>query len=879
MPTSSLAAIGRLLGSDRLKGMAAIFGLQAPISAKEVRAQAAARFFVSGWQLVTSLGIERPYSGAGSENQAAWHAGHLTDTLPFDSERVLVASATGGVWLATPDESSPTDSLSLGWPSVDMRCLGSGPRGPRHFYAAGDNGALFETETQSLRSVSSFFATKSTKTIATILNLDPQNPVKVSEILRSTDAPLHDWKQIHVLDRFGETLYVGAINRLASVTDSQPAKLVLATDSGVYWSDTPGAGQAYQFVQATGMPNSRCWGVAVSPGNPGATIVASPTGNRDTPDANGLYVGNWLDSDLAMERAVHVGDFEFSKWNDAVLAGCAGDRRIMYASVSDSGAPPRSLKRAFLAQGATVPPLSVKQLAALVSSYSSKPPAPPISVKDFLGQEAVYVVVKSEDGGRIWSPVGPNRRVDESVRFPTRPGQAPPPGNYQYATLCVAASPVDRDTIALGTRTGPLIGRDLSAAFTWEDHGDESTPGAAGSPHLHGDLHSVQFDPSDTDGRTLYVCSDGGLAYTTDLGQTFTSNINKSLPNLQFQSYPARAYASPVNMAGTGAAGASFDTPGLVAGPLQDNGVVFSFRLAGEQTPWQSLNGVDDGLMGIFLEGDLLLFWNNDNGTARVAKWHGAQFDPAVNVQVRTASGDVAANSTLNEPFCEPVMTPTFRRAQTNQLLLAVGAYNPTSSYRDIWGLFADDGGGNPSWDYLATIPISTDPTVGDQVTAIGSRDGSNVLVGTQAGRIFSVDPRSTTVHEFAIASDLPVLDGQVFQFAFGSTWTVARHQNNLVHLDAGSNLWTSVTTNGLPTDEGLYFMAVDAIRTPNILYIATDMGVHASWDEGANWLPVSQGLPAQAHPSTLRFIRQPNGGRNLYLSTFGWSAFQTNLA
>ena len=125
-------------------------------------------------------------------------------------------------------------------------------------------------------------------------------------------------------------------------------------------------------------------------------------------------------------------------------------------------------------------------------------------------------------------------------------------------------------------------------------------------------------------------------------------------------------------------------------------------------------------------------------------------------------------------------------------------------NYRDIWGLFADDDGGNPSWDFLATLP---DPN--DQVTAIGSRDGSTVLVGTQAGNIFSADPRSGTVRKLPFASNTPLFTGQVFQFAFGNTWSVARYQNALARLDIDGGAWSILTINGLPFNEGfLYFMA-----------------------------------------------------------------------
>jgi hypothetical protein len=108
----------------------------------------------------------------------------------------------------------------------------------------------------------------------------------------------------------------------------------------------------------------------------------------------------------------------------------------------------------------------------------------------------------------------------------------------------------------------------------------------------------------------------------------------------------------------------------------------------------------------------------------------------------------------------------------------------------------------------------------------------------------------------------------------------MVRFLTGLLRFEPQRNFWTTVEGNGLPTRQevSLQFMAVDTARVPNILYTATDYGVHASWDAGANWLPVSRGLPVRCHPSTLRFVTEPNGSRRLYLFTFGRSAWKARL-
>jgi hypothetical protein len=159
MGTSSLASIGRLLKANSLGDMAAVEGLPRPVSARQVMARASFSF-LPGWELVTDLGIAK------NEQNAVWHAGHVTDVLPLDAKRLLLASASGGVWLVSPDESVGTTALSKTWPEVDIRCLGRGNRGSKHFFAAGDAAALFETGTLSLRSVSRLLNSSSARDMA-----------------------------------------------------------------------------------------------------------------------------------------------------------------------------------------------------------------------------------------------------------------------------------------------------------------------------------------------------------------------------------------------------------------------------------------------------------------------------------------------------------------------------------------------------------------------------------------------------------------------------------------------------------------------------------------------------------------------------------------
>jgi len=820
---------------------------------------------LSGWELVTPDGI------AHDEAHNVWHAGHVNDALVIDTKSVLLATDSGGVWLAFPGGGAPVP-LSDTWAQVDMTCLSRGSKGPYHFYAGGFSGILYETQTQSLRSVSRFLRSNSVRGMAATLHI--QAPISVRQILRSTEAPLFDWSPLKLVDPKGFSIgKIGAIRQVVVMSALQPPKIVLSTDQGVFWSDIADDGHPYGFVAAVGLPNTRCLGLALGLNN---SVVASPKGDTSSANLNGIYKGDWGSGTLIMHRATHNGDIDFVQWNDAVVASSAGNRSSLYAAVSASGRATMSLREAVVKAGDSQSPLFVRDFAQRVGL------SPPIALSALIQKivppqvaDVVYAVLVSSDGGSTWSPCGPNGKVSESVQFRGDPGQTQCGYN-----ISIAVSPSDTNTIALGWRHGPWIGKNTPAAFTWEEHGGEgSLSGATG--HVHSDTHGLHFDINDSQGRTLYVCTDGGVAFTRDLCASFDSSVNAGFANLQFQSFPSRG-------AGAGPSDVSVVTPGLAAGALQDNGVVFSFVASdGTQRPWQRHSGDEDGQPAVFLTNNLLLAWTNTDPAApsfkspraRVAKWTGDHFEPAnfANgsfVTIRSPSPTASKSGFLFNPFVEHVGHPAFVDPVTNQRMFAVAA-NGTQGPDELWGLFADLDGSNPFWDFLGAVRLEPD----EKISAVGCDNGFTVLAGTDKGNIFAYDVPSKRVFARTASFDAP--GESIRQFSFMSSGAaVARLDGSLLLFDGAQLIERSIATNGLPIkDEGnLYFVAVDNTTVPDTIYVATDYGVHASWDIGANWLPVSQGLPVHVHPSTLRFVSESSGNHVLYLFTYGRSAWRARV-
>jgi hypothetical protein len=193
----------------------------------------------------------------------------------------------------------------------------------------------------------------------------------------------------------------------------------------------------------------------------------------------------------------------------------------------------------------------------------------------------------------------------------------------------------------------------------------------------------------------------------------------------------------------------------------------------------------------------------------------------------------------------------------------------------EVWGFFADPDGSNPFWDFLGAAPLDPD----ERISAVGCDSGLTVLAGTNKGNIFALDLPTRRV--FARTDSFSAPGESIRQFCFMSNGVaIARLDSSLLLFDAARLITKTIETNGLPIkdEEGLYFMAVDNTTSPDTIYAATDYGVHASWDIGANWLPVSQGLPVRVHPSTLRFVSESAGNHLLYLFTYGRSAWRARV-
>ena len=468
-------------------------------------------------------------------------------------------------------------------------------------------------------------------------------------------------------------------------------------------------------------------------------------------------------------------------------------------------------------------------------------------------------VLASRDGGQTWGQCGTKLTTSIADQGDLLNAAGNQGNGYNN---CIQASPVNPDIVLLGWRnSGVFLSTD--GGQSWELRQADQT-----SMHLHSDAHAVRFDPRVSSGHRFAVCSDGGVTTTDDLGYTYSSIHNEGLPNLQFQSIPARAFdgtfaASPVH-------------PGLIAGALQDNGIVWS-RM-GQDDSWH-LIVAGDGYRCVLLHTGQLLFTTNTIPAPNACSWTGSGFSRHGPVPLTVPKPGLAPNTAglydltpdsknhwYRNTALAQVRKPHHRNTR-GQLMYAVG-----SVYSDVYGLHANTDGGDAHWEYVGTVPIDASRF---DIRSLASWDGHNMYVGTSDGRIFALDAQQGGALELNVTTrtgDGTAITCLLEYDAHGGAFAILGKD-----LLKQTNDFAFRKVGGLP-DETLFAVEAQTQRGEPLVLVATDSRVYISRNGGRSWRGASSGLPERFHGADLRI--GPSFGEDavLYLSTFGRSVWRAPI-
>jgi photosystem II stability/assembly factor-like uncharacterized protein len=457
---------------------------------------------------------------------------------------------------------------------------------------------------------------------------------------------------------------------------------------------------------------------------------------------------------------------------------------------------PTAVRRIILARAASNPLL----IYAGVEQNPSKPVA-----KDFAS------LFRSTDGGASWTEIpgtpnycGSQCVYDNAVAVdPTNPDIV-----YLGGSLCSIWKMSD------GTKATPQF---LPISMPGHVCAEDTNPDAWELDNVHPDVHALVFDPSNP--GKLYVANDGGIAFTSDGGNTW-NKINNTIETTQF----AKVCVD--------------QNDGSIVGGMRDNGTA----------EWQPGSRTWKGR------------WVGDGGGC-VANLHdpvpanrfmlvSAQYGDLKRID---GNGKVVQDNDLFDPGTD--------RAPYVDLLVADPS-NPQRVYlgtQRVWR--STSGGAAKTWQ-----PISGDVTAGagnvvcadnstmdDFLTAIAvAPSASNVIYTASAGGVLSVSKDDGASWQFLTSPILP------HRWATGLA--IDPFDSNIVYVSfAGFSRITPQTPGHLfrSTDGGATWQRVDASvdaldtpfeavlalpllpNLPNVLFVGTEFGVLVTLDGGATWQPL----------------------------------------
>lgn len=754
-----------------------------------------------------------------NEAEDAWHSGHVSDILPLDGGASGLLVAAHTGGVWTATAAGATP-LSNGWDQPDINCLAAGPDGPRHVYAGGDDATIYETRSDTV-------------------------------------APLLAWQLID------EPLPASAGNVRRILVLPRHQRMVAVCSGGIYWSMTVPA----WLVRGFGQKRSSArygWHEAIEVGGPSGgyfdgTVAATRDIERPGQDdldfvtivagasAGGVWVGRWVEtgfgrrfgSDLEMRQT-------FALPATAATSVCSSNLQAsrVYA-------------------------------AASVSRGQDQ-------------QGALAGIGRSDDGGLTWRLVAAADSGGETLTSVV--GEKGDAWNN-----CIAVAADRPHIIVLGWQNGTWMSVD--GGVNWRQLLSQADLGP-GNGHFHKDVHAFAFgSPGPGGGEALYVGSDGGVV-EVDLASAIDfvvdgpaagyplcrSQLNRHLATLQCY---ATTNAADRQFSGTMAVHHHDGAEQITVG-LQDNGNVFSFTGGG--APWWFVNAGDGGWNAMF--GNSLF---NNIMSDSVIRQYTVRPGPVIAEVGAVVVGRIGIGS-LSPNVMEPVRRPGFRNADGDVMVQVAGAADGPSQRRGVYGLFADAGPtGTFHWELLGDIPENL------AITAVASATGHLVWVGTSGGRIFALDSSAVTE---PVETPVPPPTLPAGMAAPAAVWimriAIAREGVAAASLTASysSNLsvsdvlrldglhWVNAGWTPAPGtrtwDRVIFGLEIVPRERSDVIFACTDSAVYATDNGGTIWHVVSDGLPARAHGSDLRYgfpgIAGPGRGAYLYLSTWGRSVWRASM-
>ncbi|TQV89820.1 putative Ig domain-containing protein [Aliikangiella coralliicola] len=465
---------------------------------------------------------------------------------------------------------------------------------------------------------------------------------------------------------------------------------------------------------------------------------------------------------------------------------------------------------------------------------------------------------RSNDGGDSWEQVAStssanvnNRALLSTTNYVfdcTNTGQYQDGrlagGGWYYNLLTV--DPTDENRIWVGGLDlwrSDDAGENFSLGSFWWATEDRPS-------YIHGDHHLLVYHP-DYDGvteRRLFATNDGGIWQTsnsTDILASDNCNPNTSMVNWQTLN---NHYAVTQFYHGS----VSRDGKTIIGGS-QDNGSL-----------WRSASGDWEEILGG--DGSYSAIDPKDSSTVYVS----SQYANLARIKIQTGENQV---TNIGGSFDQPglFITPFTLDANDNTRLWLAGL-----------ALWRGENSGQ-SWVKASSDEYPMNFIDGLSAVAVQPGNSNLVILGGTDGHIFRHTAALTGSENFAMEK-IKIADGYISAINFDrnnpqkvvATVSTFGELHAWMSNDAGVS-WQAIDqpgSSGLPD-----LPAHDIIVAPhdtNTLYVATDIGVYVSENNGAEWQPLTTGLPNV--PAEKLVYNRFDLASHLFVFTYGRGAFKAQL-
>lgn len=559
-------------------------------------------------------------------------------------------------------------------------------------------------------------------------------------------------------------------------SDTRSVGILKSTDGGLTWTTT---GLTWAVT------NSRTIGrLLINPLNPNILFAATSLG---------IYRTNNGGTNWSLIKSGNFKDMEYRPGDTSTVYAVTGGS---FFKSSTGGNTPASFTQ--ITSGVT---------SAGVRMCVSVTPADPnyVYILTSASDNGFGSVLRSTNSGSNFTLMSSSPNI-----FGWDPNGNDTGGQGWYDIAC-GVSPTDKNEITCG---GVNSWKSLDGGATWNLNTHWY---GGGAPYVHADLHAVEY----TSGTTCYLGTDGGIARTTDGGNTWTT-INGQM-----------------NIAQSYRIGQSTTTSNYVLSGHQDNGTNL---LNG--TTWKEVYGGDGADC----------FVDRTNNNTIVESYVNGDFNISNNAGNNWTS--ITSGLTGTAAWVAPIIqSPHVANTYYCGYQQVFKSTNKGSSWTQLGNI---SGGGEIL--YLTACP-------------------SNSLVLYAATSVNLYKTINGGISWSSITSGLPVASAQITRMAVDNTdannvfvtFSGYSSANKVFSSIDGGLTWANIST-GLPN------LPVNCVTYSNnsndAIYIGTDVGVYYRDGSMSSWIPFMTGLPNVIVNDMEIFYP----GNKLRAGTYGRGVWQSDL-